>query len=120
MVDDYRSYRNSKRGIVLISTLISLMLLIGLTMAFQSTALANTKTIKRLEAGHNNDLRLDSMRELTRPHVALAALGEKVSGKVHRLNLFLEGQMYLITIYESAHKNRFQVEIHTSIAHLLR
>lgn len=55
------------------------MLIIGLVGVFQASALADTKTIKRLSQLHIKSLRLSSVRELSRPQVARLALDESLS-----------------------------------------
>ena len=79
MVSALHSYRHPKRGIVLVATLVSLMLIIGLVGMLQASALTNTKTIKRLSQVHIKSLRLNSVRELSRPQVARLALDENLS-----------------------------------------
>ncbi|UWP96189.1 hypothetical protein K3X48_04155 [Aliiroseovarius crassostreae] len=56
----------------MLSTLLSLMVLIGVVTLTQSLALANTKVIKRLTAAHQEALARDAARALTRPAVAEA------------------------------------------------
>lgn len=55
------------------------MLIIGLAGLSQMSALANTKTLKMLSQLHTESLRLNSVRELSRPQVAGLALDESFS-----------------------------------------
>lgn len=70
----HQERQNTKRGIVLISPLVSLILLISVTMMVQSVAMANTKVLKKLETQHEADLWADAERELGRPKVLGAML----------------------------------------------
>lgn len=69
-----RNGREPRSGIVLIATLLSLMLTVGLALTVQAAALANTKALKALAAAQSEDLARDSIRELIRPVVALSMI----------------------------------------------
>jgi len=66
--------RSSRRGIVLLSTLISLTLIVTLVMLSQTTAIANLKSIKRLHTEERHDLVQDAVNVLARPLVMEAML----------------------------------------------
>ena len=66
--------RSSRRGIVLLSTLVSLTLIVMLFMLSQTTAIANLKSIKHLHTEERHDLVQDSVHELVRPLVMEAML----------------------------------------------
>ena len=59
---------------MLIATLLSLMLIVGLALTVQAAALANTKALKALAGAQSEDLAKDSIRQLVRPVVALAMI----------------------------------------------
>ena len=59
--------RNSKRGVVLIATLISLMFLMGMVISLQTSSLAATKVLSRLAQSTEDNITRDSLRELARP-----------------------------------------------------
>lgn len=73
------SMREPRLGIVLISTLLSLMLITGFALTVQAAALANTKALKTLEATHSYDMAKDSLREMMRPAVALSMINPEAA-----------------------------------------
>lgn len=85
--------RHGQRGIIMLSTLVALTLIIGLTVLTQSLAVGNTKTFGRLSAIERGDLFDDSLRSLARPLIADAMLGTSVA---HSLRL--DGSAYLVTL----------------------
>ncbi len=74
MDEPLQNTRNPKRGIVLIATLISLMLLMALMISLQSRSLAATKVLTRLSAKTQAEMTRDSLREFTRPLVGEAMI----------------------------------------------
>ena len=68
------SPRNPRRGIVLLSTLVSLMLVVGLVALLQAMSLANVKALRRLAQDERARWHLAAVRELSRPLVAEAML----------------------------------------------
>lgn len=58
-----------RRGVILLSTLVSLISVVTL---IGSLAIANTRTVKRLTAQHQIDLAQSAARELMRPQIAEA------------------------------------------------
>ncbi|KIC34978.1 hypothetical protein [Leisingera sp. ANG-M7] len=66
--------RHPKRGVVLITTLLSLILLMGLVVTLQTRSLATVKMLKRLAASHQEVLDQDSLRDLIRPLVGEAMI----------------------------------------------
>ena len=99
MVPAHHSYRHSKRGIVLVATLVALMLIIGLVGMLQASALANTKTLKRLVQEENLRMEIDAVRTLSRPIVAEAMI--QFDGP-HRLSL--QGEPYIVSFQEKNFK----------------
>lgn len=59
--------RSRKSGIVLISTLLSLMLIVGAVMVLQARAVSSAVVVKRLSGELRTALVEDSARELVRP-----------------------------------------------------
>lgn len=62
-----KTTRNPRRGIVLIATLISLMLLMALMISLQTRSLTATKVLKHLTVKTQEEAARDSLRELARP-----------------------------------------------------
>ena len=85
------SYRNPKQGIVLMTTLVALILIIGIAGLLQAASLANTKMLKRLSHAEHMRMEVDAVRELARPIVAEAMLQFDAS---HRLSL--QGNPYVV------------------------
>ncbi|WP_282092533.1 hypothetical protein [Epibacterium ulvae] len=99
------SPRHPRQGIVLISTLLSLILLIALVGLFQAKSLSNITVLKRLTQQHQEELLKDAVYELIRPFVAEAIV--QYDGD-HRLSL--TGESYEI-LYD---QRRFHVISATS------
>jgi len=72
---DKSNRRHRKRGIIMLSTLVALVLVISLIVLTQSLAVSNIKTLKRLARAEQQDMLEDSLRELARPLIADAMLG---------------------------------------------
>ncbi|MEX0301159.1 MAG: hypothetical protein AB3N24_01935 [Leisingera sp.] len=93
--------RNPKRGVVLITTLLSLILLMGLAVALQTRALATVKVLKRMTASHQEALDQDSLRELIRPLVgeAMIRFEEDTALKLNSTPFFVtfSGTRYQVT-----------------------
>jgi len=70
----HKNTRNPKRGIVLIATLISLLLLMALMISLQTRSLPATKVLTRLSAKTQEEMTRDSLREFIRPLVGEAMI----------------------------------------------
>ncbi len=66
--------RNPRRGVVLIATLSSLILVMGLITLLQARTLAAIKVMKRLTNNHQQTLDHDSLHQLIRPLVGEAMI----------------------------------------------
>lgn len=92
--------RHTSRGVVLITTLISLLLLIGLLSLLQSRTLASARVLSRLTHEIHAKMHVVSLRELSRPLLGEAML-ESEAGDAIRLNgtpleVTYEGRKFVI------------------------
>ncbi|MVO18480.1 hypothetical protein GO984_21910 [Rhodobacteraceae bacterium CY05] len=93
--------RNPRRGVVLIATLASLILVMGLITLLQARSLAATKVMKRLANNHQLALDHSSVREMLRPLVgeAMIRFDEETTLRLNSTPLRVEfdGATYEIT-----------------------
>lgn len=75
MLNIFKSSRSKKSGITLVTTLISLILLVGVALTVQSFALRNVSSVKRLGTAQQASLDAVSYNALARPHLIVATLG---------------------------------------------
>jgi len=101
MTYSVQNFRNPRRGVVLIATLSSLILVMGLITLLQARSLAATKVMKRLTNNHQLALDHDSLRELIRPLVgeAMIHFDENTALRLNstQLQIVFEGTTYQIT-----------------------
>ena len=85
--------RSSERGVVLLSTVVTLALVVTLVVLSQTTAIANLKSIKRLHTEERHDLVQDAINVLVRPRVMEAMLNTD-----HSHALPLNSTPYTVTL----------------------
>ena len=74
--------RDRKRGVVLISTLVSLVLVIGLSLVLQSIAINNALVSRKLVALHESEMAKDAAWAYARPYAAqVFTTGDPVNGQ---------------------------------------
>lgn len=101
-------HRNTKHGITLIATLVSLMMIISIATLLQAAALSNTKTLKRLMRQQEEEIAIDAVRELSRPLVAGMFLEQE--SRISNNHMY-ENLKFNIKVYSDTFLNQMVIQI---------